>query len=147
MMEFSKQFNERTKTVIPDVQCQTTIIPLTDKTYRFWIRTPQAKWFIRRVARTPRMGALGRKEIVGNITLKEVYHIAKAKCMDPPLIGQPMKLICIGVIHTAYAMGIAVTLERMPEFAKRDEMPVWDLDRVQKEMRQAAKAGKAKKNK
>eukprot|EP00397_Hematodinium_sp_SG-2012_P069762 GEMP01122250.1.p1 GENE.GEMP01122250.1~~GEMP01122250.1.p1 ORF type:complete len:192 (+),score=31.37 GEMP01122250.1:44-577(+) len=145
MMTWTKEFNERTKSVITDVPCQATIVPLTDKSYKFWVRSPQVKWFVRRCARLPRMGAKGNKEIVGNITLKEVYHIAKAKCMDPPLIGKPMKQIVMSVITCAYAMGITVTRERLPQYAKRDEIPVWDLNRRQKDMRQASKAEKRKK--
>ena len=60
------------------------------------------------MARLPLAAHKGAKEEVGNITLKEVFHIAKAKSMDPQFIGVPLRAICISVIGTARSMGLEV---------------------------------------
>lgn len=56
------------------------------------MRTPITSWFLRRVARIPMGTGRCKHEIVGNVTLKEIYHIAKCKSMDPPLIGMSLRV-------------------------------------------------------
>merc|ERR1719421_1793059 len=135
-MTFCKEFNARTSHVRPDVPVQVTLVPLTDRIYKFWLRTPQVQWFLKRCARLPKGSDFGANmPPVGNVELKEVYHIAKAKCMDPPLIGVPLRAMCIRIIGTARAMGITVTRQRLPEFSKRDDTPVEILEQLRKEIR------------
>lgn len=89
MMSFCKEFNARTAKVRPEVPIQVTLVPRTDRTYKFVLRTPQVQWFLKRCARIPRGSEWGAaQEPVGNVTLKEVYHIALAKSMDPPLVAR-----------------------------------------------------------
>merc|ERR1712137_501696 len=111
-----------------------------------YLRTPQVQWFLQRVARIPKGSDWGAgKDPVGNVTLKEIYHIAKAKSMDPELIGIPVRAIAINIMGTAAAMGIKVTRELLPEFAKRDDVPVERLEEMRKEIRLRNKAGKRRK--
>ena len=135
MMHFFKEYTARTTKVRKDVPLQVTIVPFADKTYKFAIRTPSVKWFIRRVARTPVCGNSGERNYVGNITLKEVFHIAKMKCMDPQYIGMPLRAICISVIGSAKAMGIQVTRERLPEYKNRDDVDVTQLEKLRKDIK------------
>ena len=98
------------------------------------------KWFLHRVARLPLASHFGSKTPAGNVTLKEVYHIAKAKAADPQYIGVPLRAIVIAVIGSCRAMGIRVTRTRLMQYSKRDEVPVWDLERLRKEIRLRNKA-------
>merc|ERR1712083_723936 len=133
----------RTTGVRPEVPIQVVLVPKTDRSYAFYLRTPQVQWFLQRVARIPKGSDWGAgKPPVGNITLKEVYHIAKVKSMDPPLVGVPVRAICFSVIGTAKAMGITVTKDLLPEFSKRDDQPVETLEALRKELRLRNKAGK-----
>merc|ERR1711862_783541 len=79
MLNFCKEFNVRTAQVRPEVPLQVTLLPRTDKTFKYYIRAPQAKWFLHRVARMPLGSDDGNQTVQGNITLKELYHIALAK--------------------------------------------------------------------
>mmetsp|Transcript_36814 Transcript_36814/g.97485 ORF Transcript_36814/g.97485 Transcript_36814/m.97485 type:complete len:186 (-) Transcript_36814:37-594(-) len=143
MMTFAKEYNERSSKVRPEVPCQVTICPKADRTYKFFVRTPQAQWFLQRVARIPKGSDWGAgRPPVGNVTFKEVYHIARAKSMDPQLVGIPLRTICIGIMSTARAMGVTVTRELLPEFSKRDDQPVETLEAMRKELRLRNKAGK-----
>ncbi|KAF4651192.1 hypothetical protein FOL46_000447 [Perkinsus olseni] len=135
MMQFNKELNARIATVRAKVPVQVTLVPKTDKTYAFWLRTPPANWFIRRVARLPLCGGKGHRNIVGTITLKEVYHIARAKSMDPTNVGKPLRSIVISVIGTARAMGIQVLYKLPVQHQHRDDLPISDLDRLKKETR------------
>ncbi|CAD7964243.1 unnamed protein product [Amoebophrya sp. A25] len=131
MMNFTKDFNTRTSRVRPEVPLQVTLFPKTDKSFRYLIRSPSTKWFLHRVARLPMAAPVG----FGNITLKELYHIAEAKSQDPQWIGVPLRTICLAVLGTCKGMGIRVTRERLQEFSKRDEVRVWDLEKLRKELR------------
>mmetsp|Transcript_105695 Transcript_105695/g.183730 ORF Transcript_105695/g.183730 Transcript_105695/m.183730 type:complete len:180 (+) Transcript_105695:33-572(+) len=146
MMTFCKEFNARTAKVRPEVPIQVTIVPRTDRTYKFILRTPPAHWFLLRIARCPNGSATGATgNAVGNVTLKELYHIARAKSLDPPLVGVPLRAICISLIGTARAMGLAVSRDLLPEFSKRDDTPVEILEQLKKENRlrnKAARRGK-----
>mmetsp|Transcript_14322 Transcript_14322/g.42736 ORF Transcript_14322/g.42736 Transcript_14322/m.42736 type:complete len:181 (-) Transcript_14322:15-557(-) len=143
MMTFAKEYNEKTTKVRPEVPCQITIVPRTDRSYRFYVRTPQVQWFLQRVARIPKGSDWGAgKPPVGNVTFKEVYHIAKAKSMDPQLVGIPLRTICISVMSTARAMGVHVSKDLLPEFSKRDDQPVEGLEAMRKDLRLRNKAGK-----
>ncbi|ORM39426.1 putative 54S ribosomal protein [Babesia sp. Xinjiang] len=142
MSDFCKKFNERTQLIRPNIPIQVKICTLSNSTYKFSLRTPGSQWFLRRIARVPMGASKPKHEIVGNVTLKEVYHIAKCKCMDPPLIGIPLYVICKRIIGTANAMGIAVTRELLPEFRKRDYTKVSHLDQMKKDIRMQRKSQK-----
>jgi large subunit ribosomal protein L11 len=143
MMNFCKEFNARTLKVRPEVPLQVTIVPRTDRSYKFFLRSPQANWFLMRVARQPRGSDwTSGASPTGNVTLKEIYHIARAKSMDPNMIGVPVYAICHGLIRTARAMGITVTRELLPEFSKRDDVAVERLEDLRKDLRLKNKAGK-----
>ncbi|CDR94434.1 hypothetical protein, conserved [Babesia bigemina] len=135
MTDFCKKFNERTQAIRSNVPIQVLIYTISNSTYKFSLRTPGSQWFLRRIARVPMGSPKPKHEIVGNVTLKEVYHIAKCKSMDPPLIGVPLYVICKRIIGTANAMGIAVTRELLPEFRKRDYTKVSQLDQMRKDIR------------
>mmetsp|Transcript_27797 Transcript_27797/g.64186 ORF Transcript_27797/g.64186 Transcript_27797/m.64186 type:complete len:181 (-) Transcript_27797:60-602(-) len=142
MMNFCKEFNARTTKVRPEVPMQVTIVLRSDRTYKFLIRSPQSKWFLMRTARLPMASNHAVKEVVGAVTLKEIYHIAKAKCMDPNFIGVPVRTICMSLINTCRAMGISVGKELPHEFRKRDDVPVMALEELRKQERLRKKAGK-----
>lgn len=135
MMHFFKEFTARTTKVRKDVPLQVTLVPFSDKTYKFAIRSPSVKWFLRRTARLAVCGNRGEQNYVGNVSLKEIFHIAKMKCMDPQYIGMPLRAICISVIGSAKAMGIQVTRDRLPEFKNRDDVDVTQLDKLRKDIK------------
>lgn len=148
MVNFCKDFNARTTKVRPKVPIQATLVPRTDRTYKFFIRSPQAPWFLLRCARLPKGSDYGNgAPAVGNITLKELYHIAKAKSMDPQFIGIPTRTICLSLMRTAKQMGIKITRELDLEFAKRNDEPVEGLEERRKQLRLLNKASKKGKKK
>ncbi|KAL8452311.1 hypothetical protein Emag_002430 [Eimeria magna] len=150
-MAFCKEFNARTAKVRPDVPVQVTIVPNPDspldiafppRTFKFSLRAPSSTWFLLRAARCPMGSEHAGKHTVGNVTLKEVYHIAKCKSMDWPLIGISLQGICRSLIGSAKAMGIQVTPALQPAFSKRDYTPVEDLEQMRKDSRQKRKAAR-----
>ncbi|EPR59075.1 putative ribosomal protein L11 [Toxoplasma gondii GT1] len=142
MMQFCKEFNARTANVRPEVPLQVTIVPLTDRSYKFSIRAPSNIWFLLRTARCPMGSESPGHQSVGNVTLKEIYHIARCKSMDWPLIGMSLRGICRSLIGTARASGIEISKEILPAYHKRDYTDVQALESMRKDMRQRKKAAK-----
>mmetsp|Transcript_95835 Transcript_95835/g.200319 ORF Transcript_95835/g.200319 Transcript_95835/m.200319 type:complete len:181 (+) Transcript_95835:210-752(+) len=141
MMAFCKEFNARTTKVRPEVPLQVTLVPKTDRTYKFFIRSPNSPWFLKRAARLHTASSFGAsREPVGNVTWKELYHIAKAKSMDPQLIGVPLRVICLSLLRSAKAMGIVVSNELLPEFQKRNDTHILELEELRKAHRLKSKA-------
>eukprot|EP00916_Digyalum_oweni_P026391 GHVL01043372.1.p1 GENE.GHVL01043372.1~~GHVL01043372.1.p1 ORF type:complete len:177 (+),score=8.35 GHVL01043372.1:13-543(+) len=122
MLVFCKEFNARTSKVRADVPLQVTIVPSTDGSYKFFMRAPNMTWFLLRNARMFK-GDMAKYIIRGYITNRDVYNIAKAKCMDPTLIGTPDKFICRSIVSTAATMGIKVARKLRGRFLLRDDTP------------------------
>ena len=139
-MNFIKEVNARTGSVRPEVPLQVTVVPFSDKTHKVIVRTPQAQWYLMRAARVHTASANGALTQAGNITLKEIFHIAQAKSMDPAFIGVSLRSICVSLIGTARALGLKVT--RNLEIIDRDDTRIVDLARLRKETRAANKLGK-----
>jgi large subunit ribosomal protein L11 len=86
-----------------------------DRTFHFDIRTPQTSWLLRNAADIP----IGKKnkrkgaskpghEIVGTVSLKHIYEIAKIKQSELRLSGLSLEGLCKSVIFQAKSIGIAV---------------------------------------
>lgn len=144
MMEFCKQFNSRTLSVREGTPLQVQMTVNHDSSFKFWMRSPHTTWFLRRVARVPTGSDNPSKEVVGNVTIKEVYHIALAKQFDAPNLGKPLQAVMAAVIGSARSIGIEVTPVMLRHFYNRNRVPVGMLDQQKKDMRQRKKAEKRK---
>ncbi len=86
-----------------------------DRSFHFDIRTPQTSWLLRNAADLA-VGKKGKKkasakpghEIVGTVSLKHVYEIAKIKQSELRLSGLPLEGLCRAIIYQCKSMGIAV---------------------------------------
>ncbi|RYO75671.1 hypothetical protein DL762_009922 [Monosporascus cannonballus] len=85
-MDFCKEFNARTAHISPGTPMPVRVTVRADRSFHFDIRTPQTSWLLRNAAELP-AGKKGKKkaaskpghEIVGTISLKHVFEIAKIK--------------------------------------------------------------------
>ncbi|KAI1133614.1 ribosomal protein L11 [Nemania abortiva] len=114
-MDFCKEFNARTAHITPGTPMPTRVTVRADRTFHFDVRTPQTSWLLRNAADI----AIGRKgkrrgaskpghEVVGTVSLKHVYEIAKIKQSELRLSGLSLEGLCKSVIYQAKSMGIAV---------------------------------------
>eukprot|EP00920_Eleutheroschizon_duboscqi_P027815 GHVT01068103.1.p1 GENE.GHVT01068103.1~~GHVT01068103.1.p1 ORF type:complete len:198 (+),score=40.01 GHVT01068103.1:463-1056(+) len=142
MMNFCNEFNQRTNQVIQDVPIQTTLLPTTDKQYRFWVRSPMSSWFIKRASRCHTGASRVGQETKSAITLKEIYHIARAKSMDASLVGVPTETVCRALVGTARGMGVEVQRELGADWRKRDYVLPSMLVEMRKQKRQSNKQAK-----
>ncbi|KAI1802844.1 ribosomal protein L11 [Daldinia bambusicola] len=114
-MDFCKEFNARTAHILPGTPMPTRVTIRADRSFHFDVRTPQTSWLLRNAADLP-ANKKGKKkaasrpghEIVGTVTLKHVYEIAKIKQSELRLSGLPLEGLCRAIIFQAKSMGIAV---------------------------------------
>jgi large subunit ribosomal protein L11 len=105
IMQFCKQFNEQTKgkdgLILPVV-----ISVFEDKTFSFIIKSPPSSVLLKRAANLAKASGTSGKEVIGQVTRKQVEEIAKQKMRDLNTsdLQQAIKII----EGTARSMGIAV---------------------------------------
>ena len=105
IMEFCKQFNERTKTqaglIIPAI-----ITVYADRSFTFITKTPPASILLKKAAGVEKGAGVPNKEKVGKVTKKQVEEIAKVKL--PDLNCDTLESAYLIVAGTARSMGIDV---------------------------------------
>ncbi|KAI5868413.1 ribosomal protein L11 [Durotheca rogersii] len=114
-MDFCKEFNARTAHIIPGTPMPTRVTVRADRSFSFDVRTPQTSWLLRNAADLA-PGKTGKKkgasrpghEIVGTVSLKHVYEIAKIKQSELRLSGLSLEGLCRSIIYQTKSMGIAV---------------------------------------
>ncbi|KAI0525750.1 ribosomal protein L11 [Xylaria bambusicola] len=114
-MDFCKEFNARTAHIAQGTPMPTRVTVRGDRTFHFDVRTPQTSWLLRNAADLP-LGKKGKRkgasrpghEIVGTISLKHVYEIAKIKQSELRLSGLSLEGLCKSVIFQAKSIGITV---------------------------------------
>ncbi|KAH6672714.1 50S ribosomal protein L11 [Plectosphaerella plurivora] len=114
-MDFCKEFNARTAhiNVGTPMPCRVTV--RGDRSFHFEIRTPQTSWLLLNAADAPtgkkgkRKGASNPgKEVVGTVSLKHVYEIAKIKQTELRLSGLSLQGMTRSIIFQAKSIGINV---------------------------------------
>lgn len=98
----------QTGTPIP---ARVTVRP--DRSFHFEVRTPNTSYLLLSAARVEaKKGKLKGKsgnEIVGEISLKHVYEIAKIKQSELRMSGLSLEGLCKTVIAQAKSVGVKVT--------------------------------------
>lgn len=107
-IDFCKEFNARTAHYQPDVPipCLLTIKP--DRSFTFEMKSPPTSWLIMKAAGISKGSDKPVHNIVGEISLKHVYEIAKIKKTDERHQNVELQAICGAVILTAEAVGVRV---------------------------------------
>uniref|UniRef100_A0A914XJD4 Large ribosomal subunit protein uL11m n=1 Tax=Plectus sambesii TaxID=2011161 RepID=A0A914XJD4_9BILA len=134
--QFCKDFNKQTEHIVPGAVLPTRITVNPDRTYAMQINSPMGSWLIKRAAGI-RRGASKTipDEIVGKISLKHIYEIAKVKAKDPVMVGMSLEQVCRCIFLTARSMGVEVvpqlTADELRPFLERRKM---EVDRQLKEL-------------
>ncbi|UMM26043.1 hypothetical protein L5515_005604 [Caenorhabditis briggsae] len=89
------------------VPLPTRITVKPDRTYDLEICTPTTTWMLKQAAGIGR-GKSSKDEIVGKLTVKHLYEIAKVKSRDKALQHVELEHICRMLIKTCRTLGIEV---------------------------------------
>lgn len=114
-MDFCKEFNARTAHINPGTPMPVRVTVRPDRTFHFDVRTPHTSWLLLNAADAP-AGKKGKrkgssnpgKEIVGTLSLKHVYEIAKIKQTELRLSGLSLEGLCRSIIYQAKSIGLDV---------------------------------------
>jgi len=105
IMEFCKQFNDKTKTqegsIVPVI-----ITVYTDRSFTFIMKTPPASDLLKKAAGIIKGSGVPNKTKVGNVTAAQVKEIARVKM--PDLNAASLAAAARIVEGTARSMGITV---------------------------------------
>jgi len=112
---FTKDFNLKTSVFHPGVPlpCHVTINP--DRSYNLTINHPYHTYFLKQAAGVERGAMESTKEVVGLLTRKHIYEIAKIKSQDQYWQMVDLQVICEFLIDAAYTCGIRVVDQIDPE--------------------------------
>ncbi|RIA94593.1 ribosomal protein L11 [Glomus cerebriforme] len=107
-IDFCKQFNEVTKKYEVDTPIPTIITPQPDRKFTFTCNMPPTSWLLKRAAKIEKGAAKPKHEIVGKVSLKHIYEIAKIKQKQENMKDFDLEGICKSIIATSSSIGIEV---------------------------------------
>ena len=106
IMDFCKQFNEKTRKLEQGVPIPVVITVFEDRTFTFITKMPPMAALIKKAAGLAKGSAVPNKEKVGKLTLKQVEEVAKIKL--PDLNTKDVKQAMQMVKGTARSMGVDI---------------------------------------
>ena len=108
MMEFCKQFNKRTEEFKDNTLLPVILTAYSDRTFEFATKTPPASWFLKQACGLELGSGLTGKEVVGEISVIQLYELARLKQRDSTLAHVPVEGIARSIAGTCRSMGIRV---------------------------------------
>ena len=106
IMDFCKQFNEKTRKLEQGVPIPVVITVFEDRTFTFITKMPPMSALIKKAAGLAKGSGVPNKEKAGKMTLKQVEEVAKQKL--PDLNTKDVKMAMQMVKGTARSMGVDV---------------------------------------
>ena len=82
IMDFVKQFNERTKDLEKGAPIPVLITAYKDKSFKFITKLPPVSHYLKKAAKIDKGSSTPGRELVGKVTMKDVEKIAKEKMID-----------------------------------------------------------------
>lgn len=106
IMDFCKQFNEKTRKLEQGVPIPVVITVFEDRTFTFITKMPPMSALIKKAAGLAKGSGTPNKDKVGKMTLKQVEEVAKIKL--PDLNTKDIKQAMQMVKGTARSMGVDI---------------------------------------
>jgi len=106
IMEFCKSFNAKTQDQEKGMPIPVTITVFSDKSFTFEMKTPPVSYFLKKAAKLDSGSKTPGREVVGEVTKKQLREIAEQKMKDLncDTIESAMKMI----EGSARSMGLTV---------------------------------------
>ena len=106
IMDFCKQFNEKTRKLEQGVPIPVVITVFEDRTFSFITKMPPMAALIKKAAGLAKGSGVPNKDKVGKITLQQVEEVARLKLVD--LNTKDVKRAMEMVKGTARSMGVDI---------------------------------------
>ena len=115
MMQFCKEFNERTGAYKEDTPMRVKLTAYVDRSFKFVVKPPPTTWFVKRAASLYKGSTMPGHESAGKVSVKYLYEIAKVKQeADPDLYSHDVEGILKQVMGTTRSMGIDIVEDTFP---------------------------------
>lgn len=108
MMQFCKDFNEKTKDYVENIPIPVDLTAFPNRTFKFNLLSPPTSWFLKRCAGVEKGSSMPGRHFVGKISVKQLYEIAKVKHQDKCNSHNTLEGMCRTIKGTANTMGIEV---------------------------------------
>jgi len=106
IMDFCKQFNEKTRKLEQGVPIPVVLTVFEDRTFTFITKMPPMAALIKKAAGLAKGSGVPNKDKVGKMNLKQVEEVAKLKL--PDLNTKDVKMAMEMVKGTARSMGVDI---------------------------------------
>jgi len=106
IMDFVRQFNEKTNKMEEGMVIPVVITVFKDKTFNFVLKTPPASYLLKKAAGIAKGSGAPNKEKVGKVTQKQIEDIARFKL--PDLNANDLEAAKKIIRGTAESMGIEI---------------------------------------
>ena len=108
--EFCRQFNNRTKHIKPGIPLPVLITTHPDRSFTFIHKLPSISYFLKNACELEKGAQQPGKHIVGQLTLRHIYEIARVKQQDVSFQHLQLSQICACILGSARSMGIQVVI-------------------------------------
>lgn len=109
IMDFVRQFNEKTSRMEEGTIVPVLITVYKDKSFTFELKTPPASYLLKKAAGIAKGSGAPNKEKVGKVTKKQIEDIAKLKM--PDLNASDLEMAKRIIEGTAKNMGLEIISE------------------------------------
>jgi large subunit ribosomal protein L11 len=109
IMEFVRQFNDRTKKMEEGTVVPVLVTIFKDKSFTFLVKTPPASYLLKKAAGIAKGSGAPNKDKVGRITPKQIEEIARLKL--PDLNANDLEAAKRIIEGTARNMGLEIVSE------------------------------------
>ncbi len=109
IMEFVRQFNDRTRKMEEGSVVPVVITVFKDKSFNFLLKTPPASYLLKKAAGIAKGSGAPNKDKVGKVTARQIEEIARTKL--PDLNANDLEAAKRIIEGTARNMGLEIVSE------------------------------------
>ena len=115
MMQFCKEFNDRTGEYNADVPMRVILKAYVDRSFTFIVKPPPTSYFVKKASGLYKGSDKPGHNPVGRVSVKYLYEAAKVKQkVDPDLAAHDIQGIMRMMMGSCKSMGIEVVEDTLP---------------------------------
>lgn len=115
MMQFCKEFNDRTQEYHGEVPMRVILKAYVDRSFTFVVKPPPTTYFVKKASGLAKGSDKPGHNAVGRVSVKYLYEAAKVKQeVDPSLQDHDIEGIMRMMVGSCRSMGIDVVEDTLP---------------------------------